>query len=102
VQINLLYSVRSPKDMFYAEEFAMLKSPTFAVTFVYTRETPEGWPTPPGRVSREILESATIPATESPVVFVCGPTGFVESVATWLVELGHQAETVKTERFGGA
>jgi hypothetical protein len=70
-------------------------------TYVYTRETPEGWPVPAGRVSQEILRSATIPAAESPAVFVCGPTGFVESVATWLVELGHDAATVKTERFGG-
>jgi ferredoxin-NADP reductase len=101
VQIRLLYSVRSPKDMFYAEEFAKLASATFEITYVYTRETPEGWPVPAGRVSQEILRSATIPAAESPAVFVCGPTGFVESVATWLVELGHDAATVKTERFGG-
>ncbi|TAL41841.1 MAG: oxidoreductase [Salinibacterium sp.] len=102
VQFKLLYSVRTPRDMFYASEFAALASPTFEVTYVYTRETPEGWPTPAGRVSRELLESATIPPSESPAVFVCGPTGFVESVASWLVELGHSAETVKTERFGGA
>jgi hypothetical protein len=30
-----------------------------------------------------------------------GPTGFVESVADWLVALGHSAASVKTERFGG-
>jgi ferredoxin-NADP reductase len=31
---------------------------------------------------------------------VCGPTGFVESVADALVELGHVPELVRTERFG--
>jgi ferredoxin-NADP reductase len=35
-------------------------------------------------------------------VFVCGPTGFVETVANHLVALGHDAVSVKTERFGGA
>jgi ferredoxin-NADP reductase len=32
---------------------------------------------------------------------VCGPTGFVEAVARALVDLGHDPQSVKTERFGG-
>jgi ferredoxin-NADP reductase len=36
----------------------------------------------------------------NPFVFVCGPTSFVETVASGLVELGYLAERVKTERFG--
>jgi ferredoxin-NADP reductase len=31
---------------------------------------------------------------------VCGPTPFVEAVATLLVELGHEPSRVRTERFG--
>jgi ferredoxin-NADP reductase len=31
---------------------------------------------------------------------VCGPTGLVEAAATALVELGHDAERIRTERFG--
>ncbi len=98
---RLLYSVRAPSEVFYAEELAALASPHLEVTFVYTRETPDGWHTPAGRVTREILREATFPASERPAVFVCGPTGFVESVADWLVELGHDPVAVKTERFGG-
>jgi ferredoxin-NADP reductase len=30
----------------------------------------------------------------------CGPTSFVESVATLLVDLGHDPAQVRTERFG--
>lgn len=45
---------------------ASLAGPNFEVTFVYTRETPPGWPHPAGRVSREILGSATIPAAVEP------------------------------------
>ncbi len=37
---------------------------------------------------------------ERPLVFVCGPTPFVEAVAEALVELGHEPERIKTERFG--
>lgn len=102
-RFHLLYSVRNPGDVFFAREIAELaESPKLEVTWVYTRETPPGWPMPAGRVNREVLEAATFPASETPTVFVCGPTGFVEAVATILVELGHPAARVRTERFGGA
>jgi ferredoxin-NADP reductase len=47
-----------------------------------------------------MLEQNGWPAAEAPRVFVCGPTPLVESVATSLVELGHDPARVKTERFG--
>ena len=37
---------------------------------------------------------------EEPRTFICGPTPLVESVATELVGLGHDAGRIKTERFG--
>jgi ferredoxin-NADP reductase len=40
------------------------------------------------------------PPSARPRVFVCGPTPLVESVATLLVELGHDPAQVRTERFG--
>jgi len=33
-------------------------------------------------------------------VFICGPTGFVETVADLLVGAGHDPRRVRTERFG--
>jgi ferredoxin-NADP reductase len=100
-RFRLLYSVRTPEDRFFADELAALESETFRVDYVYTRSVPDGWPTPPGRVTREIIEAVTIPASDAPGVFVCGPTGFVEAVARSLVILGHEPQSVKTERFGG-
>ena len=97
---ELLYSVRTPKDVFFAAELEAL-SATYGRTTVYTREVPSGWPVLPGRVTRDVLAEHTIPASDAPSVFVCGPTGFVEAVADWLVELGHDPARVKTERFGG-
>jgi ferredoxin-NADP reductase len=99
---RLLYSVRSPDDRFFAEELASLESEFFRVDVVYTRQAPPGWPTRPGRVTRDVIAAATIPATDRPGVFVCGPTGFVEAVARSLVDLGHEPQNVKTERFGGS
>ena len=100
-RFRLLYSVRTPEDVFFKDELMAFASSEIEITWVYTRATPAGWATPAGRVSRDILTSSTIPANENPAVFVCGPTGFVETVADLLVELGHPAASVKTERFGG-
>jgi ferredoxin-NADP reductase len=52
------------------------------------------------RIDREMLEEVGWPSEERPLVFVCGPTPLVETVATVLVELGHDPARVKTERFG--
>ena len=101
VEFRLLYSVRTPVDVFYANELKALESDKLTITYVYTRRTPPDWPTAAGRINREIIEQATFPPGVTPAVFVCGPTGFVESVADTLVALGHPAASVKTERFGG-
>jgi ferredoxin-NADP reductase len=95
--MRLLYSVRTPQDRFFADELDALQN----ITYAYTRAIPPGWPIPPGRVTKDALAAATLPPGDSPAVFVCGPTAFVEVVATWLVELGHDQAKVKTERFGG-
>jgi ferredoxin-NADP reductase len=99
---RLLYSVRSPAHAFFVPQLDSLSGPAFQLDWAYTRETPAGWPRPAGRITVEDLARLTIPAFESPTVFVCGPTGFVEGVASNLVALGHDPLRVKTERFGGA
>ncbi|WP_227820152.1 FAD-binding oxidoreductase [Agromyces aureus] len=100
---RLLYSVRTPADVFFAPEFERLvaASAPFRLDLVYTREAPAGWPTAPARITREALAEAVLPASETPLVYVCGSTGFVERVASWLIELGHDARAIRTERFGG-
>jgi ferredoxin-NADP reductase len=51
-------------------------------------------------VDPAMLSEVAWPASEQPLVFVCGPTGFVETVASTLIDMGHAPERVKTERFG--
>jgi ferredoxin-NADP reductase len=99
---RLLYSVRTPDDEFFASELDELaRDPRLEVTRVHTRATREGAAQPAARLTRESLAAAVHPVAADPDVFVCGPTRFVEAVATWLVELGYPAERVRTERFGG-
>lgn len=98
---RLLYSVRSPADRFFAAELDGLAERGLELRYVYTRQGPLGWTDAVGRVTRDALAAAVWPARTRPHVYVCGPTAFVETVADWLVELGHAAHDIRTERFGG-
>ena len=101
VPARLLLSVRTPVDVLYAAELEELTGvPGIEVTRTYTRRAPPGWEGPSGRVDRALLEAAGWPPASRPRVFVCGPTGFVESVAEALVALGHDPDRIRTERFG--
>jgi ferredoxin-NADP reductase len=101
--MRLLYSVRSPADAFYADDLARLAADdAFDLDWAYTRTAPPGTRRPVGRVDGDTLAASTIGADRHPLVFVCGPTGFVEAVANLLLAAGHPADRVRTERFGGA
>ena len=95
VPVRLLYSARTQGDLIYRDELA-----DYETTITLTREQPPGWTGRSGRVDSDLLaETAWTPA-ERPLVYVCGPTGFVEAVADALVTLGHSPARVRTERFG--
>lgn len=100
--VRLLYSSRRWDEVIYRDELARLAGadPTLEVVHVLTREQPLGWTGFARRIDRAILSEVAWPPSERPQMFVCGPTPMVESVATMLVDLGHDPERVKTERFG--
>ena len=100
---RMLYSVRSAADALYREEVARLTSTgAVEVTWVYTRQAPFGWTGSVGRLDDAAVAAAVWPVDRQPIIYVCGPTRFVEHVADALVRLGHPAARIKTERFGGA
>lgn len=98
---RLLYAVREPGDVFYRQELIQLAESGLRLDFVYSRTTPNDWPVPAGRITKETLAGFAIPASDNPRVYLCGSTGFVELLAGWLIELGHAAADIRTERFGG-
>jgi ferredoxin-NADP reductase len=98
--MRLLYSSRSLEDVIYREELETLPGGGFEVVHTLTREQPPGWSGYDRRVDRELLGEVAPPVGELAVAYVCGPTPFVEAVATALVELGHDPACIKTERFG--
>ncbi|HKC27968.1 MAG TPA: ferredoxin reductase [Jatrophihabitans sp.] len=93
---RLVYSARTPADVYYADELRESGN----ATVLYTRAAPAGSSRPPRRISADDLASLGWPAEQSPTCYVCGPTPFVENVANLLIEAGHDPARVRTERFG--
>jgi ferredoxin-NADP reductase len=102
VATRLLYSSRTWDDVIYREELADLagRGDGFELFHTLTRGQPEGWSGYARRVDEELLREVAWPAHAGARAFVCGPTGFVESVSHGLVRLGYEPGRVKTERFG--
>jgi ferredoxin-NADP reductase len=99
---SLLYSIRSPDDVFYADELARRSrdGDGLAVSLLYTSSAPEGTARPVGRIGPEDLASGGWPPGSGARTYVCGPTSFVEAVARLLVDQGHDPSNIRTERFG--
>ena len=92
--MRLLYSARTVDDVLGSAT----GQPNTTVTL--TRGAPADWHGPTGRIDQAMLrEQAFGPGTRARV-FVCGPTVFVENVATALVDLGHDPSGIRLERFG--
>jgi ferredoxin-NADP reductase len=99
IPARLLLSARTQEDVIYREELEQLDSKA-EVVVTLTRARPPGWTGYAQRVDTELLRKTAWPAAEQPLAFVCGPTSFVEAVASSLVALGYEPSRVKTERFG--
>jgi ferredoxin-NADP reductase len=101
VPARLLYSSRSFAEIIYREELERLGAgDTLEVIYTLTRAQPPGWEGYGRRIDEAMLaEVAWSPDTRT-LVYVCGPTRLVETVASTLVALGHAPGRVRTERFG--
>ncbi len=102
IPTRLLYSSRSYEELIYRDELARLleDGTELQVSYTLTRAQPPGWTGYRRRIDADVLREVAWPPDEDPLVFVCGPTPFVESAAANLVALGYEPERIKTERFG--
>jgi ferredoxin-NADP reductase len=92
LDMRLVYSARSPDELIYADELG----PETVVTF--TREAPDAWDGPTGRIDAELIAAAA--GGQAGTVFICGSNSFVEAAATLILEAGFAPQSVRTERFG--
>ncbi len=100
-EARLLVSSRSLEDLLYAQELQRVGGqPDLSVRIALTRAQPPGWEGFARRVDAEMLQEVGPASSERPLVFVCGPTAFVEHTADALVALGHAPERIHAERFG--
>lgn len=95
IPARLLYSARTRADLIYHAELA-----DYDTTLTLSREQPRGWSGRTGRIDRDLLSEAAWPPDQRPLIYLCGPTGFVEAVADALVSLGHEPSRIRAERFG--
>jgi ferredoxin-NADP reductase len=102
VPMRWLSSSRTLAHVVYRVELEALAAAHdgFELFQTLTRDAPEGWAGYQGRIDERLLAEVAWPAESAGQTFVCGPTSFVEAVATNLVGLGHPPQTIKTERFG--
>jgi ferredoxin-NADP reductase len=98
----LLCSARDATDLVYRDELMrMATSDEIDISVTYTRTRPPGWNGYGRRIDREMLVESGWPPGADPLVYVCGPTAFVETAADLLVGIGHDPARIRTERFGG-
>jgi ferredoxin-NADP reductase len=100
--VTLLYSSRSWESVIYRDELTRLTEEDAGVRVVHTltRSHPAGWTGPTRRIDRAMLAEVGPAPRLRPHIYVCGPSGLVESVGQLLVDLGHDPARVRTERFG--
>jgi ferredoxin-NADP reductase len=99
---RLLASARSWDELIYRDELEKLSGRlgSFEVVYTLTRSQPPGWSGYSRRIDKDLLGASTWPIEDIPLIFICGPTGFVETAAATMLDLGHQPGRIKTERFG--
>ena len=102
VPTKLLYSSHSYDDVIYREELDHLSANDSSLRVIHTltRLQPSNWTSYRRRIDRAMLAETGWRPAEKPLAFTCGPTALVETVATYLLELGYEPDRIKTERFG--
>ena len=100
VAATLVLSSRSWDDVIYRAELERINGNGVTIVHTLTRSQPAGWTGYARRVDEAMLREVAPAPGEQPLVYVCGPTPFVEAVASALVAVGHTAANIRTERFG--
>lgn len=94
---HLLYSVRHEDDVAYGEELTRWPDDHGGQVVVTVTRSPAGWSGRRGRLDaaamRPFLEGQT------PLCFLCGPSGMVEDLGHQLSQLGVPADHLRTEQW---
>ncbi len=99
--IALAVSAKTSDRIPYRDELDVYAGTGLRLLYSVTREVRDGGPYHSGRLDMPVLGSFLGGLLGSmPMVHVCGPNQFVESVVEDLQALGFGSHAIKTERFG--
>ena len=99
----LLFSVRTEDDILYREELERMSDndPSLHVVTTVTRRTSKDWIGNTRRIDQGMIDSALVDTGVKPEsAYVCGGSGFVESIANILLDTGLDFKQIHIERFG--
>jgi ferredoxin-NADP reductase len=99
----LLFSVRTEDDILYREALEKLSDndPSLHVVTTVTRRTSKDWIGNTRRIDQGMIDSALVDTGVKPEsAYVCGGSGFVESIANILLDTGLDFKQIHIERFG--
>lgn len=97
VQVHLVYSVASRREILFAEELQqMSQAPNVTVTLTITREA-EDWRGHTGRISHPLLESLHLP--RDAIYYYCGSREFIEDMTTLLKTWGLAETQLRYEKW---
>ena len=98
-RMTLIYSVRSVDEIAYEQELRELAaSGRLDLRLTITREGPESWLGPRGRIDAALVQSVIQTADTRCVL--CGPAGMIADVTALLVAAGINRDSIVTETFG--
>jgi ferredoxin-NADP reductase len=96
--MRLIYSVRTPADVYFAAE--LRDSSKQDAVLLFTRTAPGRDRRGAHRIDAHDIATHAWPPDQQPTSYVCGPTPFVETVIALLLAAGHDPARIRAERFG--
>jgi ferredoxin-NADP reductase len=97
-RVGLIYSVRSPDEFAYMQEFQRLEDEgRIDFRHTVTRTTTEGWTGRQGRIDSSCLEGLIAPGHT--LCFLCGPPALVGEIPPQLKSLGVRDSQIRIEQW---
>jgi len=96
--VGLIYSVRSPDEFAYMEEFQHLEDEgRIDFRHTVTRAASEGWTGRQGRIDATCLEDLIVPGET--LCFLCGPPALVGEIPPQLRRMGVREDQIMMEQW---
>ena len=96
--VGLIYSVRSPDEFAYIEEFQRLENEgRIDFRHTVTRAASEGWTGRQGRIDATCLEDLIVPGET--LCFLCGPPALIGEIPPQLRQLGVNEDQIRIEHW---